>query len=103
MENYRKNVRNIAILLGYLNIVINLEKYKDVKEDYINILKEISKQTSYYIENHNFNNLTSSQVKELWYKIDMLREKKLFDKNIGDEGLFSDEVLIWYEIVFLKK
>lgn len=50
MENYRKNVRNIAILLGYLNIVINLEKYKDVKEDYINILKEISKQTSYYKE-----------------------------------------------------
>ncbi len=103
MENYRKNVRNIAILLGYLNIVINLEKYKDVKEDYVNILKEISKLAAYYIENHNFNNLTSSQLKELWYKIDTLREKKLFDKNIGDEASFSDEVLIWYEIVFLKK
>ena len=100
MESYKQKIRNSAILIGYLNLVIHMDSYKDVKEEYLSILNIISDWVNDYLKNHHLNNISSQDIYKIYNRIDLIREKKLFDKNIGDEKSFSDEILIWYEIVF---
>ena len=97
MESYNQKIRNIAILMGYINMAIQIDSYQDVKGEYLDILNTINFWTKH---NQNFNNIKKQDIYNIYNKIDLIREKKLFDKNIGDEKNLSDEILIWYEIVF---
>lgn len=102
MENYNEKIRNISILIGYINIALQLDSFQDVRDEYINILNYINNFVKEYLKNHNFNKLEKQEINNIYDKIDLIREKKLFDKTIGDEKIISDEILIWYEIVFKK-
>lgn len=102
MESYKEKLRNMAILVGYLNIVIKLQSFENQKEMYNNVLNKILKWIAYFVKNGNMEDISFDERKKVYDKIDLLREQVLFDKNFNDEKLLSDEILIWYNIVFMN-
>ena len=99
MENYKKNIRNFSILLGYIKLAMSFDSYSDVLDKYEQVSKIISDWASNYFLNKNFSNIMLEKNYEIYNIIDEIREQKLFDKTIGEDKNISDEILIWYEIV----
>lgn len=98
-ENYKKNIKNFAVLIGYIKIAMELESYADVYNEYKDIINDISIWAKNYSLNETFNDITYEKSLKIHTLIDDIREKKLFDKTIGEESFISDEILIWYEIL----
>ncbi len=99
MKNYNKNIRIFTILIGYIRMAMEFDSYKDVYNEYEQVLDKISNWSKNYYLNKSFNNITYEESLQLHNMIDDVREKKIFDKKIGNEKEISDEILIWYEIL----
>ena len=102
LSEFNSNIKNFSIILGYLDIAINLDAYKDVKDKYLNIKTIIEEWIIQYNINRNFNKVTHEQSLQIHNILDDVREEILFNKNIGDEKLISNEILIWYEVIIKK-
>lgn len=98
-ENYKKNIKNFAILIGYLKIAMELESYSDVYNEYKDIIDNISNWAKNYSLKESFDDITYEKSLKIHTLIDDIREKKLFDKTIGEESFISDQIIIWYEIL----
>lgn len=99
MNNEKASItRSFAILLGYIKFISEIKKLQDFKNDYIEILNEISLWSDAII-NRQLELIDNNKIKEIYKKIDVLREKIMFDSKYGIECKLSDEVLIWFEIV----
>lgn len=96
---YKKNIKNFSILIGYLKIAMEFDSFSDVRNEYDEIVNIIIGWAKDYSMNNNFDTITYDESLRLHTLIDNIKEKKLFDKNIGDEKQIADEILIWYEVV----
>ncbi|MDO4995967.1 MAG: hypothetical protein Q4E69_02190 [Bacilli bacterium] len=95
----KKLVNDFAILIGNLKICINLDSYGEVKKEYEIILDEILKWIRSYYKNKNLDIVTHENSLEIHNTLEEIKWKILPDKNIGDESLLSDDILIRYEVI----
>lgn len=98
-NSYKKNMKNFSMLIECIKSAMKLDSFSDVRDEYNIILNEIISWVKDYRLNKNFNHITYSKSLKIHELIDDIREKKLFDKNIGIESEISDEILIWYEVL----
>lgn len=102
VNKFNSNIKNFAIILGYLDIALNLETYERVKDKYIKVKTILEEWIIQYNLNKNFDNIAYEQSLQIHNVLDDVKEEILFDKEIGDEKLISNEILIWYEIIIKK-
>ena len=102
VNEFNSNIKNFAIILGYLDIALNLETYERVKDKYIKVKTILEEWIIQYNLNKNFDNIAYDQSLQIHNVLDDVKEEILFDKEIGDEKLISNEILIWYEIIIKK-
>lgn len=95
----RKLVSDFADIIGNINILINLDSFKDVKKEYEMILNELLLWTKNYYLHKNFDIVTYEKSLEIHNILDEIKWKKISDKEIGDESLLTDNILIRYEVI----
>ena len=91
-------INEFANIIGNIEIAINLDSYKDVKTDYEIVLNKLLNWLKEYYKNQSLN-ISSEESLEIYNLLDNIREKILFSKEIGDEKLLTDNILIRYEII----
>ncbi len=88
-------------IIGNIEIAINLNSFKDVKNDYELVLNKLLNWLKEYYENQNLN-INQEESLEIYNILDSIREKVLFNKEIGDEKLLTDNILVRYEVIIKK-
>lgn len=95
----RKLVSDFADIIGNIEIAINLDSFKNVKETYEMILSELTKWIKNYYLNKNFDIVTYDKSLEIHTLLDEIKWELLTNKEIGDESLLTDDILIRYEVI----
>ena len=95
----KKLINDFADIIGNIEIAINLDTFKEVKDIYESILVELIKWVKNYYLNRNFNIITYDKSLEIHTLLDEIKWKVLTDKNTGDESLLADNILIRYEVI----
>lgn len=91
-------INEFANIIGNIEIAINLDSYKDVKTDYEIVLNKLLNWLKEYYKNQSLN-ISSEESSEIYNLLDNIREKILFNKEIGDEKLLSNNILVRYEVI----
>lgn len=91
-------INDFANIIGNIEIAINLDSYKDVKTDYEIVLNKLLNWLKKYYEDKCLN-ISSEESLEIYNLLDNIREKILFNKEISDEKLLTDNILIRYEVI----
>lgn len=91
----KKLVSDFANIIGNLEIVIQLDSFNDVKENYKMILNTLLEWVKYYYEN---NNLHEKSL-EIHNLLEEIKWKLLPNKEISDESLLADDIFIRYEVI----
>ena len=94
-------INEFANIIGNIEIALNLDSYKDVKTDYEKVLNKLLNWLKEYYKNQSLN-ISSEESLEIYNLLDNIREKILFSKEIGDEKLLSDNILVRYEVIIKK-
>ena len=95
----KKLVSDFADIIGNIEIAMNLDSFKDVRETYNKILCELLKWIKGYYLNKNFDIITHEKSLEIHDLLDEIKWEKLSDKEIGVEALLTDNILIRYEVI----
>lgn len=108
LDNSFDNVSNLfARLIGYLNLIIQLDSYKEDHEDYRKILNFIENCAIKYIKEQNLSFIKNEELIDVYEKADELQTKYICNSNIdiGEESEFSDYVvnLLWDLRIIYKK
>lgn len=93
-----------ARLIGPLVIMNELESYKSSHEE-IHALLDIIKKWGVEFQNiQKLSFINSDEILNVYNRLDALKDKFLFDPNLGLESELSDEIVIWmYELMELRK
>ena len=68
------------------------------------ILDTVINWGAVFQEENSLSFITSEKLLDIYYKLDSLKDKYLYDDKIGDESELSDEVTIWmWELMELRK
>ena len=102
VNEYNLIIKSFATIIGYLDIVSNIDSYNKVKDKYLYVKTTLENWICTFNRNKNFNHITYEESLKIHTILDDLKEEILFDKEIGDEKLISNEILIWYEIIIKK-
>ena len=94
-------VNEFVNILGSIELAINLDSYNSVRNDLEVVLKKLLNWLKYYYKNQSFN-INQEESLEIYNILDSIREKILFDKEIGEEKLLTDNILIRYEVIIKK-
>lgn len=106
IENSYGNISNIFVrLIGYLNLILKFESYKDDFDKYNEILDFINDCTIKYENKRNLNFINNDKLIAIYEMADDLQTKYICNDKIGSESEFSDYVLnlIWDLRVIYKK
>lgn len=95
----KKLISDFANIIGNIWIAMSLDSLKDVKDIYGMILNELLQWIKHYYKNRNFNIITHEKSLEIHNLLEEIKWKILPDKNIGDESLLTDNILIRYEVI----
>ena len=95
----KKLVSDFADIIGNLEIVINLESFENVKEDYVKVQNELIEWIKYYYLNKNLGIVTQEKSLEIHSLLDEIKWTKISDKTIGEEAILTDNILIRYEVI----
>ena len=100
-----KKILIIFITIFSLFIInsANINVHAITLSDYVQIADE--NDTAWineYNKVNSFDFISYEESLKLHTILDNVKERILFDKNIGEEKRISDEVLLWYEIVIKK-
>ncbi len=91
-------------LLGPLSIVTVLDSYKEIRSEYIELFSIILNWAAEYEIKKDLSLINQVPLLDVYYKLDKLKEKCLFDLKMGEESELADEIVIWYEIImYLRK
>ena len=91
-------------VIGPLSIMKELDSYKSEREEISNLLKIITKWAAKFQLERNLFFINRESLLDVYNRFELLKEKFLFDKNLGIESELSDEITIWYwEIMELRK
>lgn len=94
-------VNDFANIIGNIEIALNFDSYKDVKTDYEIVLNKLLNWSKEYYKNQSLN-ISSEESLEIYNTLDSIREKVLFNKEISDEKLLTDNILVRYEVIIKK-
>ena len=93
-----------ARLIGPLAIMNELKTYESSKEEIHNLLDIITKWGAKFQNTQNLSFIGSEEILNVYNRLDALKDKFLFDTNLGYENELSDEIVIWiYELMELRK
>lgn len=92
-------VGNFSKIIGYIDIVLAMDGFDDVKNDYKKIQKTLLDWVKYYYENKNFNIITYDESLEIHEILQDIRDVKIYDKELGMEAMITDDILIRYEVI----
>lgn len=93
-----------ARLIGPLAIMKELKSYQSSKEEIQSLLDIVTKWGAKFQSTHNLFFISSKEILDVYNRLDALKEKFLFDTNLGLESELSDEIVIWiYELMELRK
>ena len=95
----KKLISDFSDIIGNIEIATNLDSFKDVKEDYINIQHELLVWIKYYYLNKNFGVITHEKSLEIHTLLEEIKWLKLSNKEIGIEAMLADNILIRYEVI----
>ena len=89
-------IGNFSKVIGYIDIILNIEGFEDVKRDYENIRDVLLMWVKKYYINKNFDTISYEESFDIHEKMQEIRDIKIFDKNIGMEAMLTDNILIMY-------
>ena len=93
-----------ARLIGPLAIMIELEAYKDIRNELLDLFKIVVKWGAEFQTKRNLGFVKSDELLNVYNRMDKIKEDYLYDGSIGTESELSDEIVIWmYEIMKLRK
>ena len=93
-----------ARLIGPLAIMNELKSYESSHEEIHNLLDIVIKWGAKFQSVQNLSFIKSDEILAVYNRLDSLKDKFLFDANLGLENELSDEVVIWiYELMELRK
>lgn len=95
----KKLVSDFADLIGNIEIAIQLDSFKDVRDTYQIILNSLLKWIKSYYINKNFDVITREESLEIHTLLEEIKWKLLTNKEIGNESLLTDNILIRYEVI----
>ena len=102
MEDF--TIKTFNKLIGYLELIISFDSYKNAREEYEEILITIKKWYEYYNKNKNLIIIEPTKINEMYEKLEDLKTEWLFSKELGNESELSDQVVIWIiELMKLRK
>ena len=91
-----------ARLIGPLAIMNELETYKNIHEELLDLFHVIVKWGTRFQIDKNLDFITPNEIIEIYNRMDKIKEDYLYDNTPGNE--LSDEIVIWmYEIMQLRK
>lgn len=97
---------NIAFarLIGPLAIMNEMESYQSSHEEIYDLLNIIIKWGARFQNSQNLSFINSTELLDVYNRLDLLKDKFLFDKSLGLECELSDEIVIWmFELMELRK
>ena len=106
IENNYGNVSNLFVrLIGYINLILQFDSYKENYSDYNEILNFINKWAVQYEKQRNLKFINSNDLIAIYEKSDELQTKYICNEKMNSEGEFSDCVLnlLWDLRVIYKK
>lgn len=91
-----------ARLIGPLAIMNELETYKNIHEELLDLFHVIVKWGTRFQIEKNLDFITPNEIIEIYNRMDKIKEDYLYDNTPGNE--LSDEIVIrMYEIMQLRK
>ena len=93
-----------ARLIGPLAIMNELKSYESSQEEIHNLLNIVTKWGAKFQSVQNLSFINSYEILNVYNRLEALKDKFLFDTNLGFESELSDEIVIWmYELMELRK
>ena len=91
-------------LIGPLVIMNELKSYESSHEEIHALLNIVTKWGAKFQSVQNLSFINSAEILDVYNRLDALKDKFLFDANLGLENELSDEIVIWiYELMKLRK
>lgn len=91
-------------IIGPLSIMNELKSYESSQEEIHALLDIVIKWGAKFQSTQNLSFINSDEMLDVYNRLDALKDKFLFDTNLGFENELSDEVVIWiYELMELRK
>ena len=88
--------------IGPLAIMNELETYKNIHEELLDLFHVIVKWGTRFQIEKNLDFIIPNEIIEIYNRMDKIKEDYLYDNTPGNE--LSDEIVIWmYEIMKLRK
>lgn len=93
-----------ARLIGPLAIMAELKSYASSQEEIHDLLAIITKWGAEFQSVQNLSFIKAEEILNVYNRLDALKDKFLFDANLGLESELSDEIVVWmYELMELRK
>lgn len=92
-------VSDFSKIIGNIEIVCQLDSFRDVIKVYKMVLDKLLQWIKYYYDNQNFEIITYEESLKIHELLEEIKWKMITDKNIGDESMLTDDILIRYEII----
>lgn len=94
IENNYGNISNLFVrLIGYINLILQFESYKENYSDYRETLNLINKWAVQYEKQRNLKFIKNDELIAIYEKADELQTKYICNDKMGSESEFSDYVL----------
>ena len=106
VKNDYSHIFNLFVrLVGYLNLILLYESYKEDRDKFKNILNYTNKWAVIYEKERNLKFINNNDLIYIYKNADDLQTKYICNDNMGSESEFSDYVLnlIWDLRVAYKK
>ena len=93
-----------ARLIGSLAIISVLDSYNEEHQEIKKLLKIVVDWGANFQEKGNLNFITSTELLNIYNRLENIKDKYLYNDKIGNESELSDEIVIWmWEIMRLRK
>lgn len=91
-------------LIGPLAIMAELKSYRISYKEIHTLIHIIAGWGARFQNDRNLFFIEPNELLDVYYRLDALKDKYLYDSSIGNESELSDEVVIWmYELMVLRK
>ena len=91
-------------LIGPLATMGSLESYKEAHEEINNLFNIVTKWSADFQLKQTLSFISRDNLLDVYYRLDALKDKFLFDSKLGNESELSDEIVIWiWAIMEMRK
>lgn len=103
--NYGNVLNTFIRIIGYLNLILQFDTYKEDYKEYSKILDVIKNWAVQYEKNRNLDFVNNDVLVDIYEKSDELQTKYICNDNIGSESEYSDYIvnLLWDLRIIYKK